>query len=80
MTYKNYWRREPLDDTMQCEIPYLYKQIIEILLDNEILSKYDIINGIAMESEEIEEYCYLKTGTLSDNKSGKIISIKNFRV
>ena len=79
MTYKNYWRREPLDDTIQCEIPYLYKQILELLLENEILSKYDIVNGIAMNPEEIEEYCYLKDGTLSENRSGKIISMKDFR-
>ena len=79
MTYKNYWRREPLDDTIQCEIPYLYKQILEILLDNEILSKYNIVDEIAMEPEEIEEYCYLEAGALSENKNGKIISMKDFR-
>ena len=79
MTYKNYWRREPLDDTIQCEIPYLYKQILEILLDNEILSKYNIVDGIAMEPEEIEEYCYLEAGALSENRNGKIISMKDFR-
>ena len=79
MTYKNYWRREPLDDTIQCEIPYLYKQILEILLDNEILSKYNIVDGIAMKPEEIEEYCYLEAGALSENKNAKIISMKDFR-
>lgn len=79
MTYKNYWRKEPLDDKIQCEIPYLYKQIFELLLENEILSKYDIVDKIAMSPEEIEEFCYLKSGTLSGNKSGKIISMKDFR-
>ena len=34
---------------------------------------------IAMNPEEIEEYCYLKDGTLSENRSGKIISMKDFR-
>lgn len=77
MTYKNYWRKEPLDDEIQCEMPYLYEQVIELLLENEILSKYDIIDGIAMAPKEIEEYCYLKTGILSENRSGKIISIKD---
>lgn len=79
MTYKNYWRREPLDDTIQCEIPYLYKQIIELLLENDILSKNDIVEKIAMNPEEIEEYCYLNAGTLCENKSGKIISMRDFR-
>ena len=46
---------------------------------NEFLSKYDIIDGIAMNLEEIEEYCYLKNGTLSENRNGKIISMKEFR-
>ncbi len=79
MTYKNYWRREPLDDKIQCEIPYLYKQIIELLLENDVISKYDIVDRIAMNPEEIEEYCYLNAGTLCENKNGKIISIKDFR-
>lgn len=79
MTYKNYWRREPLDDTIQCEIPYLYKQILELLLENNILSKNDIVEKIAMNPEEIEEYCYLNAGILCENKSGKIISMRDFR-
>ena len=79
MTYKNYWRREPLDDTIQCEIPYLYKQILELLLENDILSKNDIVEKIAMNPKEIEEYCYLNAGTLYENKSGKIISMRDFR-
>ena len=79
MTYKNYWRREPLDDTIQCEIPYLYKQILELLLENNILSKNDIVEKIAMNPEEIEESCYLNAGILCENKSGKIISMRDFR-
>ncbi len=44
-----------------------------------MVSTYDIVDGIAIEPEEIEEYCYLKNGTLCENKSGKIISMKNFK-
>ena len=80
MTYKNYWRREPLDDAIQCEIPYLYKQIFELLLENEILSKNEIVDEIAINPEEIEEYCYLTKGVLSEKSKGaKIISMKNFK-
>ena len=32
-----------------------------------------------MNPEEIEVYCYLKDGALSENRSGKIISMKDFR-
>lgn len=78
MTYRNYWRREPLDDVIKCEIPYLYKQIVELLLKNNILSKNDIVEKIAMNADEIEEYCYLEKGTLSESRGGKIISIKKF--
>ena len=80
MTYKNYWRREPLDDTIQCEIPYLYKQIVELLFENDIITKYDIVENIGINPEEIEEYCYLKSGTLSEKKNSKIISIKDFKL
>lgn len=79
MTYKNYWRKEPLDDIIQSEIPYLYKQIIELLITNKIISKYQIVENIAMNSEEIEEYCYLEKGSLEEKHNGKIISIKNFK-
>ena len=80
MTQKNSWRREPLDDAIQCEIPYLYKQIFELLLENEILSKNEIVDEIAINPEEIEEYCYLTKGVLSEKSKGaKIISMKNFK-
>ena len=32
-----------------------------------------------MNPEEIEEYCYLNAGILCENKSGKIISMRDFR-
>ena len=54
MTYKNSWRKEPLDDIIQSEILYLYKQIIKLLITNKIISKYQIVENIVMNSEEIE--------------------------
>lgn len=81
MTYKKYWRKEPLDDTIKCEVPYLYKQIVKLLLENSVISKYDIVEKIAMNGSEIEEYCYLDEGMLSSQNrfNNKIISIKDFR-
>ena len=53
----------------------MYKQLIGLLLENDVVSKYDIVDKIAMNPEEIEEYCYLNPGTLYENKSRNIITM-----
>lgn len=77
MTYKNFWRKEPLDDEIEIEKPYLYKQIIDIIQENNIVTNEQIVEDIALEPSEIEEYCYMNKGQLSVNKSNKIVSIKS---
>lgn len=76
MTYKCYWKKEPLDDVIECEIPYLFKQIIDLLLEKDFINVNKIINDICLNSNEIEEYCYLNKGKL--NKNDNIISIKEW--
>ncbi len=77
MTYRNFWRKEPLDDEIEIEKPYLYKQIIDIIQENNIVTNEQIIEGIALEPSEIEEYCYLKKGQMFINRNDKIVSIKS---
>lgn len=77
MTYKNYWRKEPLDNEIPCEEPYLFNQIVDILLDNNCVSASQIVDSIGLSNSEIEEYCYLEKGKLKD-KNQNIISIKDW--
>ena len=77
MTYNNYWREEPLDNEIECEIPYLFSQIVELLFDNNIVSINKLINDISLKSSEIEEYCYLESGKL--NRNDNIISIRDWK-
>lgn len=76
MTFRKYWRNEPLDKTIPVETPFAEKQAIELLLEHNILTAYDIVNAIACHPSEIEEYCCLEEGTLTLNKIDNIIKFK----
>lgn len=71
MTTRVYWRREPLDNTMPVEQPFAHKQAVNLLLENSVLTPYDIIDNIACRPEEIEEYCFLEHGTLENKECKK---------
>lgn len=71
MTTRVYWRREPLDNTMPVEQPFAHKQAVNLLLENNVLTPYDITDNIACSPEEIEEYCFLEHGTLENKECKK---------
>lgn len=64
MTVRRFWRREPLDNEMPIEQPFAHKQAIDLLLNNNVITAYDLISNIACNSSEIEEYCFLDEGSL----------------
>lgn len=78
MTTRVYWRREPLDNTMPIEKPFAHKQSVQLLLDNDVLTPYQITEDIACNASEIEEYLFLDEGTLTPTSSSKnkIIELK----
>lgn len=47
-----YYRREPMDDEIVCEKPYLFKQAFEILVDNNIISKESLLETLGIKMEE----------------------------
>lgn len=77
MTKRSYWRREPLNNEMPVEKPFMCKQAIQLLLDNNILTPGQISEDIGCYPEEIEEYCYLPKGTLKvKTNTSNVISLK----
>lgn len=76
MTIRGYWRQEPLDSTLQIEKPVAYKQAVNILLENNIITSHDFIEETGIYSNELEKYCFLEKGTLSSVSDSNIIKLK----
>lgn len=56
----NKWRfKEPLDDYIVAEEPRLIKDAIELLIENNIINKRDILMNIELDKEEIIKLCNL---------------------
>jgi Zn-dependent peptidase ImmA (M78 family)/transcriptional regulator with XRE-family HTH domain len=76
MTLRKMWRKEPLDDVLEFETPYMLKQAVQLLLDNQILSVEELLDSIAYPKEDIENLCYLPEGTLSRKPKLSVIKLK----
>jgi len=75
MTVKKYWRKEPLDDLIQRETPYLWKQSFQMLIDNNILKPEEILENITLFKEEIDVLCSLPTDLLKTSKTIKHLKL-----
>lgn len=74
----NYWKKEPYDSEILIEKPFVDKQAIELLLDNDILRPSDFELNLKLFANEIEEYCFLKAGTLKEKLSDNIVELKDY--
>ncbi|MDR1773269.1 MAG: ImmA/IrrE family metallo-endopeptidase, partial [Clostridioides sp.] len=52
MTQNGYWHREPLDDTLKIEKPYLFKQAFEVLLDKKIFTKDTLLDSLKLNKQD----------------------------
>lgn len=75
MTAKLYWKKEPLDSSMAVEKPFVHKQAIMLLLDNNILTPREIVEKIGCQDKEIEQYCFLDEGTLQVKEPDNVIRL-----
>ena len=67
-----------MDNEIPIEKPFMCKQAINLLLDNDILTPLQISEDIGCYPEEIEKYCYLEKGTLSVKiDTSNVISLKD---
>jgi Zn-dependent peptidase ImmA (M78 family)/DNA-binding XRE family transcriptional regulator len=73
---KGYRKNEPLDNVLQFEQPYLIKQAIELLVENNVVAPQNILDEIALKKEETDELFSLPEYLLSPGKP-KLALIKN---
>ncbi len=52
MIKNRYYKREPLDDVIVSEKPYLFKQAFEILVENDIFTKESLLEEIKLNKQE----------------------------
>lgn len=64
MTNQRMWRKEPLDDELPCETPYMIKQGIKLLIDNNVLTPDSILEELAFDKQDIDTLCYLPNDLL----------------
>ncbi len=62
MIKEGYYKKEPLDDEIEGEMPYLFKQVFNLLLDNNLLNKSEILDQISLNSDEAETIFCLEPG------------------
>lgn len=59
ISYKGWRKKEPLDNIITLEEPRLLRDATELLVDNEVVSKQDILNEINLYKEDIISFCNL---------------------
>lgn len=79
MATRGYRKKEPLDDTITPEKPYMLKQGLELLIDNNIIPSYDVSNELNLFNEDIEKYFLLDRPLETKRNSENIIRIKDFK-
>lgn len=72
-----YFRREPLDDTLRIEKPYLFKQAFSVLIDNNVMNKQKLLDIISLNSKEAESLFCLEDGYLSSNTNTIKLNLVN---
>lgn len=70
----NYYRKEPLDDVIKIEEPYLIKQGLNLLLENNILNKQKVLDILSLNALEAEKLFCLGDNFFGENN--KIINLK----
>lgn len=85
LSYKKWRKSEPFDDVWKVAKPQLFKQAIDILIENEILSPSEIVSEFGrhshyMNSKTLEDLIDLEEGKLNDSKAQDqetlVVSIK----
>lgn len=57
ISHNNWRKKEPLDERIVSEEPRLISDVIEVLLDNDIIDKKEILMNIDLDKKDIIEFC-----------------------
>jgi len=69
------WKtREPFDDEIRPEKPSLPSQCIKLLLENNVVTKDQILDHLALKSRDVEELCSLPEGFF-EKDFGKLVEL-----
>lgn len=77
MASKGYRTREPFDDILIPEKPYMLKQAFELIVNNNVIPVYDVSNSFNLTEKDIESY-FLLEHPLIEKKNNNIIKLKDF--
>lgn len=70
----NKWRkREPLDDYIEIEKPELFKNVFNMIVENDVVKKIDLIKMIALPKDDIESFLDIK---VSDSEIRQVPNLK----
>ncbi|EES49304.1 XRE family transcriptional regulator [Clostridium botulinum] len=72
-----YYKREPLDDEIIGEKPYLFKQAFNVLVENNIITKQELLDIISLNSKEAETIFCLDENYFNSNVSPINITLVN---
>ncbi|URZ15473.1 helix-turn-helix domain-containing protein [Clostridium felsineum] len=66
---KRKWRKfEPLDDVIKLEEPQLFKEAFNLLVDNGVMKKSEIVNSILLSENELTDICCLQKDYFKEEK------------
>ncbi|AND80022.1 helix-turn-helix domain-containing protein [Streptococcus pantholopis] len=55
IAYNKWKKKEPLDDEMSVEKPSLYRKVFELIVNNDILQKNEILSYLSLPQDELEK-------------------------
>lgn len=77
MTIRTYWKKEPLDEIIPVEKPFAHKQAVMLLLENNVIDSWKIVEDIGCVPQELEQYCFLDEGVLVQKRNDNIIQLRS---
>jgi Zn-dependent peptidase ImmA (M78 family)/transcriptional regulator with XRE-family HTH domain len=64
---RNKWGKfEPFDDSLDVEEPKLLKESLQMILENKVVTRADLLSRIRLNPNDVEDLCGLSRGYLSD--------------
>lgn len=76
LNQKGWRRKEPLDEVIEFERPRIFKESLELLFNENIITAEEFLYDISIYPEELEELCFLDKGFFEKFGTHKINKMK----